>query len=243
MSTRTPLSHPVRVIPPQPDIPETLRTAVIDALRWAWSRLREETTVDPMNAGEEEITNEIEDLLNQQPKGRRRAHMLRLFGKVVRSGQQRSAGASFRQSPDLTFQPKSTPREVTHIGEWGLFAECKIVEPTSDHSPGVYCRDGVARFVDGRYAKSMSSGLMVAYVRDGRHPFATLKSLLGNAIVRAHPTDIDLLYTIHDRSMVDPPCVTIELAHVWLDARLQPAAGETVPSTTAKTLDRPAGAG
>lgn len=241
MRIRTPLSHPVRVLPPQPDIPEPLRTAVIDALRWAWSRLREETTVDPMKAEEEEITNVIEDLLNQQPKGRRRARMLRLFGKVVRSGQQRATGDSFRQSPDLTFQPKNTPREVTHIGEWGLFAECKIVEPRSDHSPGVYCRDGVERFVDGRYAKSMSSGMMVAYVRDGRRPFATLKSLLGNAAVRAHLTDIDLLYTVHDRSMLEPACVAIELTHVWLDARLQ-TANEAIPVAAAHTLDRPPGA-
>jgi hypothetical protein len=219
VSARIRLSQSVSVVPPQPDIPETLRSAVIAALRWAWSRLREETTIDPMNAGEEEITNEIEDLLNQQPNGQRRAHMLRLFGKVVRSGQQRASGVSFRQSPDLTFQPKNAPREVTHLGDWGLFAECKIVEPTSDHSPGVYCRDGVARFADGRYAKCMASGLMVAYVRDGRKPHATLKSLLQGAVARAHDTDIELLYTKHDRSNLVPACVGVELTHVWLDAR------------------------
>lgn len=222
MSARPRLSQPVRVLPPQPDIPETLRTAVIAALRWAWSRLREETTVDPMKAGEEEITNELEDLLNQQPNGQRRARMLRLFGTVVRSGQQRAAGASFRQSPDLKFQPKNAPRDVTHIGEWGLFAECKIVEPTSNHSPGVYCRNGVAKFADGRYAKCMAAGLMVAYVRDGRRPLATLKSLLVDAAVRAHATDLDLLYTAHDRSELEPACVAIELTHVWLDARAEP---------------------
>lgn len=220
MSARIRLSQPVHVVPPQPDIPETLRTAVIAALRWAWSLLREETTVDPMNAEEEEITNELEDLLNQQPNGQRRARMLRLFGKVIRSGQQRAAGVSFRQSPDLTFQPKNAPREVTHLGDWGIFAECKIVEPTSDHSPGVYCgKNGVKRFADGRYAKCMASGLMIAYVRDGRKPCATLTSLLGHAAVRAHPTDMNLLYSQHDRSSLEPACVAIELTHVWLDAR------------------------
>jgi len=220
VSGHTPLSQPVHVLPPEPDIPEPLRIAVIAALRWAWSRVREETTVDPMIAGEEEITNEVEELLNQRRRGQRRARMLRLFTKVVRSGQQRAAaGGSFRQSPDLTFQPKSLPREVTHLGEWGLFAECKIVEPTSDHSPGVYCREGVERFADGRYAKRMACGFMIAYVRDGRAPHGTLKLLLTNSTIRPHDTDINLLYTKHDRSKLEQACVDIELTHIWLDAQ------------------------
>ncbi len=219
MSARIPFSQPIGILPAQPDISEPLRKAVIAALRWAWSRLRDETAVDPMNTEEEAITNEVENLLNQRSNGQRRASMLRLFGKVVRSGQQRASGASFRQSPDLTFQPKNTPREVTHQSDWGLFAECKIVEPRSDHSPGVYCQDGVGRFADGRYAKCMASGVMVAYVRDGRRPFATLKPLLGNGTIRAHAEDVDIIYTLHDRSALEPPCVDIELTHVWLDAR------------------------
>ncbi|HRI63480.1 MAG TPA: hypothetical protein PK156_04560 [Polyangium sp.] len=219
MSERIPLSHPVHVLPAQPDISESLRNAVITAFRWAWSRLREDTAVDPMFAEEEAITNEIENLLNQQRNGKRRASMLRLFNKVVRSGQQRSAGTSFRQSPDLTFQPKRVPPKVTHLGDWGLFAECKIIEPRSDHSPGVYCETGVKKFADGRYAKCMTSGLMVAYVRDGRGPCATLKPLLVNSNVRADLENDDILYSLHDRSQLQQPCVAIELTHVWLDAR------------------------
>jgi hypothetical protein len=154
VNSHRPLSQPVVVLSSEPDIPEALRAAVIAAIRWAWSRLREETTIEPMTAGEEAITNQIEDLLNQQRDGMRRARTLRLFGKVVRGGQQRAAAGSFRQSPDLTFQPRDAPSDVTHIGEWGLFAECKIIEPSSGHSPGKYCgNDGLQRFADGRYGK------------------------------------------------------------------------------------------
>jgi hypothetical protein len=177
-----------------------------------------------MTADEEPLTNEIEALLNEKHGGKRRAEMLRLFGRVERSGQHRASGESFRQSPDLMFQPKREPRGVTDLSAWGLFAECKIVGPKRHHAVETwYCEQGVGKFADGRYAPKMSSGLMVAYVQDGRTPHATLRPLLdgafGNAFIDEHEKDANLLTSHHDRSTLNPPCVTIELTHVWLDAR------------------------
>lgn len=214
----------MRVLDAQPPISDELRNAVIASLRWAWSQLRSDQKVEPMTSSEEQLTNAIEALLNEKRDGHRRAKMLHLFGTVARSGQHRASGTSFRQSPDLKFQPRREPRDVTDMSAWGLFAECKIVSTERHHAVDAwYCRKGVAKFADGLYAPKMSAGLMVAYVRDGRTPHATLQPLLegafGNATLSAHEADANLLTSCHDRSTLSPPCVGIELTHLWLDAR------------------------
>jgi hypothetical protein len=60
---------------------------------------------------------------------------------------------------------------------------------------------------------------MVAYVRDGRTPHATLLPLLKGSPVYAHEADEHLLTSHHDRTTLPHPCVAIELTHLWLDAR------------------------
>lgn len=223
MKKRTPLSEPIRSLDPQPPISADLRNAVIAALRCAWSLLHKEKGVDPMLHDEEEITAALWALLNEKRNGCRRMQPLRLFKDVVRSGQYRAAQGSFKQQPDLRFQPRAEPRQVTDLGAWALFAECKIVGPASHHSPTMYCQNGVDRFASGKYAPRMSTGVVVAYVRDGQLPFPTLKPLLagayGNSTLRPHKTDARMIFSMHDRTALIPSCVSIEITHVWLDAR------------------------
>ena len=214
------LSAPVREFDAQPPLSSELHNAVIASVRWAWSQLRIDRRIEPMTADEEPLTNEIEKLLNEVRGGRRRAKWLRLFGTVERSGQQRGSGTSYRQSPDLKFQPRALARGVTDLSAWGLFAECKVVGPKRHHAVDTwYCEQGVAKFADGRYAPRMSSGLMVAYVRDGRTPYATLHPLLKGVPLYVNETDEHLLTSRHDRTTLPHPCVAIELTHLWLDAR------------------------
>jgi hypothetical protein len=214
----------VRVSDAQPPISSDLRNAVIASIRWAWAQIRSDQQIKLMTVDEEQLTNKIEALLNEKRGGQRRASMLRLFGRVERSGQHRASGTSFRQTPDLMFQPRKEPREVTDLSAWGLFTECKVVSPKRNHAVDVwYCEQGVAKFADGRYAPKMSSGIMVAYVRDGRTPYSTLLPLLDDAFstasVAPHETDMNILTSHHDRTTLTPPCVAIELTHLWLDAR------------------------
>lgn len=223
MTKRIPLSQPVQSPPEEPSIPVPLRAVVIYALRWAWQHLRLETSIDPMTSTEEEVTDALEFLLNVRRNGRRRATMLRLFTTVERSGQHRSAGRSFRQTPDLTFRPKKEPRAVVQPADWGIFVECKIIGPLSNHSPRRYCTHGVRRFVRGDYAPRMNHGLMVAYVRDDKIPAPALSVLLAEGYYMvsscAHETDDRLFGTIHDRGHLANPCSSINIDHLWLDAR------------------------
>ena len=222
MNVRVPLSQALASPAVEPAISEPLRLAVIAAVRWAWALVRQQARVDPMADCEEAITNELDRLLNARDAGERLAPGLRLFETVHRSAQQRAAGPSFRQSPDLTFRPKGIPSGVIDQSAWALFAECKVIARPSC-PPRLYCDDGVQRFADGRYAPKMANALMVAYVRDGSKPLPTLRPRLadrfGTREVRAGTGDEWLAHSVHDRGGNPVPCVAIEIAHVWLDAR------------------------
>ncbi|MCC6873932.1 MAG: hypothetical protein IT378_06420 [Sandaracinaceae bacterium] len=75
---------------------------------------------------------------------------------------------------------------------------------------------GVMRFADGAYAHRMPSAAMLAYVRDGSQPHTALTERLGKSL-RAGPTD-DVAMSRHRRGRLSPPCVDIEITHLWLDA-------------------------
>ena len=81
-------------------------------------------------------------------------------------------GAGFRnykneeiQQPDLVFKPRIAPHAGIDAQYYAIFIEAKVVSEKSHQKVGEYFRDGVTRFVDGRYAWAMRQGLMLAYVR------------------------------------------------------------------------------
>lgn len=214
-------------------MPDELFAAVVAALRWAWPLLRAETTIDPMTNEEEAISFEISRLLNQRIDGKRRASMLRLFETVQREAQHEGAN-KFRNKPDLTFRPKGMPHGVTNQDDWGVFVECKIIEGRR-HDPRSYCNQGLQKFADGRYAGRMSTGLMVAYGRDGRTPRSTLHRLLkkqkalSTTRLRACGRIRDMARSTHDRSQLASPCVSVDVTHLWLDGRPHGLRGRPKP--------------
>lgn len=220
---RRPLSQPLLPIELEPEIPPVLQAAAIEAIRWGWTQLRIARPWDPMTDDEWRLNHGLAEILNDRQHGRRRATALRLFHLVVRNAAQEGADGSTENAPDLTFIPRAFPHGVRHTSEWAIFAECKIIEPGHRHrTPGEYVEKGVLRFADGRYARRVNCALMVAYVRDDRTPRAALApylpALLSDRTPAGDGTDV-LLRTLHDRSGLTRPCVSLELTHLWLDAR------------------------
>lgn len=74
-------------------------------------------------------------------------------------------GAYLEKRPDITLRKIGRYPEVPEKTHWALFVECKILD--EGRTAGTYCRDGLMRFVDGKYAWAVSSAMMLGYCREG----------------------------------------------------------------------------
>lgn len=203
----------------EPDLSDALKAAIHEALRWAWVEVRRRWPKVVANGEEEAITAKMQSVLNEQDPEthRRRAPGMSVFETVGRGDKVTGSKGQLNKAPDLVFRPHDAPGVIDR-GAWGLFAECKIIGKPSHHSPKYYGSNGVGRFVRGEYAPRVPSGMMVAYVRDGRAPFETLEPVLADASYRtlshqAHATRDDATRSEHLRSA---PCPRITLVHLWL---------------------------
>ena len=220
MKRRRRLALPLSVAPTapdhEPDLAAEHKAAILAALRWAWSELQRDHADLLRNGDEESVTERLQFILNDRTGGARRASWLRDFESVTRSENQRTADGRLQKKPDLTFRPPPNAK-VINATRWGWFVECKIVDGGA--SVTAYRDNGVRRFSDGEYAAWMESGAMVAYVRDGTRPGATLEpSLRGRVGTRRHtpgPSD-DRSESEHARGSLPNPCVDVTLTHLWL---------------------------
>lgn len=217
MRRRVGLASRRPAVPCEPDLSPAHRNAVIAAVRWAWREVCQ-TCPGVVAAGDEEaITERLQSALNEfDPANRRRAPGIALFETVARGAKVVTASGARDKQPDLAFRPPR-PAGVRNLGQWGLFVECKIIDDAAHHTPRLYCTQGVARFTRGEYAPQMRSGMLLAYVRDGRRPHATLDPLLGaDYATRSHARGAsdDLSRSVHDRARVG--CVEVALTHLWL---------------------------
>ena len=192
------------------------KQAVLSAIRWAWSELQRANPTILKSGMEEEITEQLQQLLNQRQQGKRVAHWLNDFESVTRGESQRTIDGRICKKPDLVFRPPAY-RSVINTTRWGWFVECKIINGTA--SVTAYRDDGVSRFVSGEYSAWMKSAAMLGYVRDGSRPLPSLdKPLKGKVGTKSHTrgaTD-ELSFSDHDRSSASGRCVDITLMHVWL---------------------------
>lgn len=220
MTKRRRLALPLSVAPTaplyEPDLAPEHKAAVLAALRWAWAVLQLDHC-DLIRSGDEEsVTERLQFLLNDRAGGARRAAWLRDFETVTRSENQRTSDARLQKKPDLTFRPPPNGK-VINATRWGWFVECKIINGGA--SITAYRDNGVRRFTDGEYAAWMESGAMVAYVRDGSRPTATLTaSLTGQVGTRRIVAGVadDLSESEHARGSLPNPCVDVTLTHIWL---------------------------
>ncbi len=200
----------------EPDVSDVHKRAVERALRWAWGEVHRRWPQVLRSGTEEQITTKMHRVLNEQSQGNRRAAPgLHSFETVSRGAKVESVDGRIELMPDLVFRPPLPPG-VRNRSDWGYFVECKIVDGAT--SVGLYCSEGVVRFATAAYAAWMPSGGMLAYVRDGSRPFASLDVRFTGAFSTRHHAQrsIDVSDSLHGRHALPQPCVDITLMHLWL---------------------------
>lgn len=202
----------------EPDVTPSQRSVVQRALRWAWGEVCRTWPNVVRRGSEEDITEKVEQVLNEQDaNNRRRAPGFGLYDAVVRGGKVKAADGRNQKAPDLVLRPPRA-KGVRNRSHWGIFVECKIVDGGKSYAS--YCENGLCRFVDGEYCARMRSGAMLAYVRDGARPFGTLDPRLHRrfeTVWHRRGADADTSYSMHSRGTLVVPCVDILLTHLWLD--------------------------
>ncbi len=129
--------------------------------------------LDVRNAGENTITNELENVLMNDilNRGIVEGFDKQFFGPVTRGSEvENYNGEKIGMKPDLLFhlQRESV---LWDRRQDAIFAECKPVDRGHSLTQN-YCavgtdRAGVQRFVIGDYAWAMREAMMIGYVRDG----------------------------------------------------------------------------
>lgn len=217
--SRRRLSVPAPQIIAEPDISEAHKRVVERALRWAWAEVTRRWPSIVRNEREEVVTEKMQRVLNEHSAGHKRsAPGLRLFETVDRGSKVTGADGHIELMPDLVFRPLPVPHGVRNRCDWGYFVECKIVDGTS--SVGLYCKNGLERFISGKYSARMPSAAMLAYVRDGSRPFQTLEPRLAGAYstLSHNERGSDVSESLHGRGTLRCPCIDIAIVHVWLQS-------------------------
>lgn len=138
-------------------------------------------------------------------------------------------GSHLENRPDLSIVLSGANRRFP------LVAEAKILDTAASKTAALYCKNGIRRFVQGKYAWGNREAFMIGYVRDGSSIDPTLKAFLSEAadsdpdryLVETLPVPVgsgasDLAYTRHGRKFVygsqRPPNGPgpISLWHLWL---------------------------
>ncbi|NQT88160.1 hypothetical protein HQ560_15440 [bacterium] len=166
---------------PHPPISLPVFLVVENALRVAWAILRKRNCphfdLDP--ATEDPITHELYEILYDElfAKGRVPGFDRELLTVVTREPKLRTYDRrSLDKMPDLLVGLAGRTSIAKPSQDW-LFIECKPVD--MDHTVGKhYCGKGVIRFVEGEYAWTMTSAMMIGYARKGY----TIPSKLGKAL-------------------------------------------------------------
>lgn len=205
---------------PLPPLPETTLQTIAETLSRAWTDLHIRHAETLRNSSEAEVTSLLEirlvALLDEDV-------CWEMLVRGISRGRECISydGSHLEKKPDLSIHLTG------HRFDFPLLIECKLVDRSRGKTVGLYCSDGLMRFVRGEYAWMSAEAFMLAYVRDGSTVAATLHPhLAGNAdsvtldlpIVVPGPTD--LAHSRHKRlfsylaSAGEPG--PIVLWHLWL---------------------------
>ena len=203
------------------------------AICLAWTRLKDRSDAAICAKDEDKITNALLKELRVIPKNRDIARFIpEIFGMPTRDSKVESRGGdSIDQMPDITIYP-SNPREVVaDETQDALFYECKVLD--QQRHLDRYRKEGIDRFLDGRYAWAMPHAGMVAYVfeRSNTCPVSSLRRYfkrssngvpiaerVGCAELPAKVSEApganaaDVALTRHSRALMP----AIDLRHLWL---------------------------
>lgn len=233
---------------PYDDLSDLEKEAIVAAIGVAWLRLPDAARlrgIDWMVMDETPLTRLLRDELDKLRRDKGAPvpgftecafqHMPESEGVPDSSG---SLANEHTKQPDLVFRPVIVPQDVLRTSTYGWFVECKILHRSVDHHAVTdYCKDGLQRFIDGRYAYMMPSGLMLAYVRNRQKIPSVLVPYLRQASEHAHyevkslpepwlagdqvPGRPGVYVSRHGRSQVQVGTRSpgnIAIAHLWLDA-------------------------
>ena len=138
-------------------------------------------------------------------------------------------GSSLETRPDLSIILSTENRCFP------LIAEAKILDSATSQKIELYCKDGIRRFVQGKYAWANCEAFMLAYVRDSSLISTTLNDILSDVavsdpdayLIEVMPVHVgsrtaNLAYSRHGREFTYPTQAPpnkpgpIYLWHLWL---------------------------
>lgn len=216
-------------------IAPSLMRVVENVLSVAWRKLLDKVSdglFSICDADEDAITTRLYDILCEMyAADPEQVRGYSSFETPIREGNvSNHDGSHPDRQPDLAFRPLRGRIPTTNSAHAAIFIECKPID--SHHPvPGVYCRKGLVRFIQGDYAWAVDRAMMVAYVKNRcRLPEGLSPCIQGNrasgeygfqgTIVATSPTNHgDAVYqTVHPRNfpLAGHPAGPITLHHLWL---------------------------
>ena len=222
--------------PPHPPVSVAVLLVVEDAIKVAWSIIRQlpANEFDLASAHEDTITQKLHEVLMDELFDTDTVPGFNgeLIAKGTREEKLRSFdGAHLDKMPDLIFGVIG--RDVYMRTQDGVFIECKPVDAA--HTTGVhYCDKGIIRFVRGDYAWCMLSAMMVGYAAEGYTIVPKLTDALAKSTTintKVVPTKCpqsrpvlfsqDAHVSVQERNFsyveTGDPAPDITLRHVWLN--------------------------
>ncbi len=139
------------------------------ALRKAWDELQQdrEAAQELSTQREERISHLLRERLNnirERETGGVDGYDCDTFERPHIGAEMTSPQGQIRK-PDIVLGLSGRPRSgVTDSMTDSIFVECKILAH-GRQNVGLYCREGLSRFVTGAYSAWMREAMMVAYVR------------------------------------------------------------------------------
>jgi hypothetical protein len=134
---------------------------------------------------------------------------------VVVAPEMANVTADALKKPDLTFQ--LTSGHANHP----FASECKLLDHKKRKTLTLYRDEGMKRFIDGQYGWSHMEGFMIAFVRDGSTPIASLPTIIPAGVIAWDcPDGLERCSSMHGRSFNygnGNPMPDITLFHLWLE--------------------------
>ena len=224
---------------PYPPWRSELLELIERALSIAWDSVRTRYPRLLAQADEDRITEQIKtELVALRTKNEPQGFNSDLFGMPTRDSKLRDwLGKSIDKTPDLTIYLAHPRPGVIDAQYDAIFLECKVLD--ARRGLRAYRKDGIERFLDGRYAWAMPHAGMIGYVlgRKANCPLSALTAYLSRRCGRRtigailgvvsppskvatspRPSAADVAETIHKRSapLVRGKATQISLRHLWL---------------------------
>lgn len=170
---------------PLDPIDDVHMSVILETVSQAWQQLSDEGEPALHSGTEPEVSALLGPRLNNLRESN--AMWSQLVSVVGMGSEAFSYNASSLQTkPDLHFH--LTQRNAN----FPLIVECKVIDHPHGKTVGLYCSNGIERFVSGYYSSATREAVMLAYVRDG----STIAGRLAPHLASSEKINPDPLQTI-----------------------------------------------